>query len=283
MGFKITPFMEKIGFKKSSKNNKLIKCSSNFNKKMPFFVINCAIHKERLNKFKKYSKKAQIEFCRINCVNGKKFNNDLIYKMYNHTPQIVNKNSLTPIEVSISISHINAWIKILNSPYNYGIICEDDAEVRVNFKKDLNLVLEKLDENNIKFDILLLWNGNWVNTKSYLKQILKINKHINIKQETKNFISGTVCYVITKKFIKNILKDILPIKSAVDYFLGNYFNKAKILTIEMKKNKTKNCYISPFFRTGAWICGGEWSTGNTTQDYEVPKIKDIINNHKVET
>jgi len=51
----------------------------------------------------------------------------------------------------------------------------------------------------------------------------------------------------------------------------------------MKKNKTKNCYMSPFFRTGAWICGGEWQTGNTTQNYEVPKIKDIINNHKVET
>lgn len=283
MSFKITPFMEKIGFKKSSKNNKFLKCSNNFNKKMPFFVINCAIHKERLNKFKKYSKKAQIDFCRINCVNGKKFNNDLIYKMYTHNPQIVKKSHLTPIEVSISISHINTWIKILNSPYDYGIICEDDAEVRVNFKQDLNLVLEKLDENKIKFDILLLWNGNWVNTKSYLKQILRVNKHINIKQETQNFISGTVCYVISKKFIKRIIHEVLPIKSAIDYYLGNYFSKAKILTIEMKKNKTKNCYMSPFFRTGAWICGGEWQTGNTTQNYEVPKIKDIINNHKVET
>tara|TARA_B110000902_G_scaffold261565_1_gene336581 strand:+ start:352 stop:1197 length:846 start_codon:yes stop_codon:yes gene_type:complete len=281
MSFKITPFMKKIGFKKSSKNNNFIKCSNNFNKKMPFFVINCAIHKERLNKFKKYSKKAKVDFCRINCVNGKKLNNDLIYKMYNHNPPIITQNDLTPIELSIYISHINTWLQILKSPYDYGIICEDDAEMRVNFKKDLNLVLEKLDENKIKFDILFLWNGNWNNTKSFLEQILKINKNINIKRETENFTAGTVCYIITKKFIRKILNKCLPIKTPIDVFLGNYYNKANILTIEMKKNKIKDCYISPFFRTGNWVCGGEWGAGNTTQIYEVPKIREILKNHIV--
>lgn len=276
MSFKITPFMEKIGFKKPGVNNKFIKCSNNFDKKMPFFVINCAIHEKRLKKFIKYSKKANIEFCRINCVNGKKFNDDLIYKMYNHNPQIVDKSDLTPIEVSISISHINTWLKILKSPYDYGIICEDDAEMRVSFKKNLNLVLDKLEENKISFDILLLWNGNWANTKSYLKQVLKINNEINIKRETQNFTSGTVCYIITKSFIKKILSKILPIKYGIDVFLGNFYYRAKILTVEMKKNKIKDCYMSPFFRTGAWVCGGDFGTGVTTQEYEVPKVKDII-------
>lgn len=281
MSFKITAFMEKIGFKKPNKNNKFIKCSNNFEKKMPFFVINCAIHEKRLNKFIKYSKKANVEFCRINCVNGKKFNEDLIYKMYNHNPQIITKSDLTPIEVSICISHINAWLKILKSPYEYGIICEDDAEMRVNFKKDLNLVLEKLDENKISFDVLLLWNGNWNNTKSSLEQVLKINKNINIKRETDNFVSGTVCYIITKSFIKKILHKLLPIKLPIDVFLGTFYNKAKILTVEMKKNKIKDCYISPFFRTGVWVCGGEWGTGNTTQNYDIADINKIIKNYKV--
>ena len=37
MSFKITPFMEKIGFKKPGVNNKFIKCSNNFEKKNAFF------------------------------------------------------------------------------------------------------------------------------------------------------------------------------------------------------------------------------------------------------
>ena len=47
----------------------------------------------------------------------------------------------------------------------------------------------------------------------------------------------------------------------------------------MKKNKIKDCYMSPFFRTGSWVCGGDFGTGVTTQEYEVPKIKDIIKNY----
>ena len=60
-------------------------------------------------------------------------------------------------------------VKNIKVPYDYGIICEDDAEMRGDFKK-LNLVLDKLELNKISFDILLLWNGNWANTKSYLQQ-----------------------------------------------------------------------------------------------------------------
>ena len=272
---KITPFMEKIGFKKPKKNNLYKLCNNNFNTKMPFFLINCSIHKKRLEKFKKYSEKAKVRFCRINCVNGKKFNNSIIYKMYNHNPKIIKKSDLTPIEVSIFISHINCWTKILSSSYDYGIVCEDDAEMRVDFKKNVNLVLNKLTTNNIHFDILFLWNGNWNKTKSTLKQVLKINNKINIKQETQNFTPGTVCYIINKQFIKTILNNALPINMPVDIFLGTYYKK-NMLTVEMKYNKSKDCYMSPFFRTGAWVCGGEYSTGNTTQNYDAPNIKNIL-------
>ena len=273
---RITPFMEKIGFKKSKKNNKFVRCSNNFNLKMPFFMINCNIHKQRLEKFKKYAKKANIEYCRLSCVNGKKFNNNIIHKMYNHNQQIIKKSDLTPIEVSIVRSHINAWLKILTSPYEYGIVCEDDAELRVSFKNNVNLVLKELESHKIKVDILFLWNGNWNKTKSFLEQVLRINKKLNIKRETENFTPGTVCYIITKKFIRKILEDILPINNPVDVFLGSYYKKAKMLTIEMKYNKTKKCYMSPFFTTGAWVCGGDWGTGNTTQNYDVPDIKELI-------
>ena len=40
------------------------------------------------------------------------------------------------IEVSINLSHINAWLKILNSNYEYGMVCNDDI--------NLNLILKNM-------------------------------------------------------------------------------------------------------------------------------------------
>jgi len=273
---KITSFMENIGLKKLKQNESFKKCSTNFINKMPLFIINCDIHKSRLKKFKKYAKNAKIKFCKENCVNGKEFDDEMIYKMYTHKPQIIKKADITPIEVSIVMSHINAWKKILDSGKDYGMVIEDDAEMKIGFKKNVNLILETLQDKKKDFDILYLWNGNWAKTKSKLKTISKINNNITIYQEKIRFTAGTVCYIISTKFIQELLKDIFPIRDAVDVYLGTWVNEAKMYTINMTHNKKKGCYISPLFTSGKWICGGKWGTGETTQDYEKPNIKEII-------
>ena len=48
----------------------------------------------RLEKFKESAKNAKLKFCRESCVNGKKFTDNIIYKMYTHKPQIVKKKIL---------------------------------------------------------------------------------------------------------------------------------------------------------------------------------------------
>ena len=250
--FKITPFMRKIGFKKLKKTPTFKKCSDNFENKMPLFIINCAIHKMRLKKFKESAKNAELKFCRENCVNGKKFTDNIIYKMYTHKPQIIKKADITPIEVSITMSHLNAWIKILESGSEYGMVMEDDVILRKSFKKNVDLTLRKLEENKKKFDVLFLWNGNWNNTKSFMKKILKINDKITIKQEMEGFTSGTVCYIITRNFIKKILKNILPIKYPVDMYLGTFYKTARLFSIDMKYNKKLEKDISPYFLPGKW-------------------------------
>ena len=250
--FKITPFMRKIGFKKLKKTPKFKNCSDNFENKMPLFVINCYIHKMRLKIFKESAKNAQLKFCRESCVNGKKFNDNIIYTMYTHKPQIIKKADITPIEISIFMSHINAWIKILDSGCNYGMVMEDDVILRKSFKKNVDLSLRKLEENKTKFDILFLWNGNWNNTKSFMKKILKINNKITIMREMEGFTSGTVCYIIARDFIKKILKKILPIKDPVDMYLGTLYKTARLFSVNMKYNRNLQKDISPFFIPGKW-------------------------------
>tara|TARA_Y100001958_G_C21199355_1_gene526212 strand:- start:223 stop:1050 length:828 start_codon:yes stop_codon:yes gene_type:complete len=268
--------MEKIGLKKLKKTYNFKKCSSNFKNKMPLFVINCAVHKERLKKFKKYTEKAKVKFCRESCVNGKKFTNKKIFEMNKHNPPIIKKADMTPIEVSIVMSHINAWMKILQSGDDYGMVIEDDAEMKIDFKKNVDMILNTLTKNKKVFDILYLWNGNWRKTKTKLKPIVKVNDKISILQEKVAFTSGTVCYIISKDFIKKLLRDIFPIREAVDVYLGSWVRKAKMYSINMTYNKEKDCYISPLFTSGKWVCGGDWGTGQTTQDYTKPNTRKII-------
>ena len=280
---KITPFMEKIGLKKLKKNESFEKCSANFENKMPLFIINCDIHKNRLDKFKKSAKNAKLKFCKESCVNGKKFTDDIIYKMYTHKPQIVKKADITPIEISITMSHLNAWIKILESGSEYGMVMEDDVILRKSFKKNVDLTLRKLEENKKEFDILFLWNGNWNNTKSFMKKILKINDKITIKQEMEAFTSGTVCYIITRKFIKKLLKNILTIKYPVDMYLGTFYNKARLFSIDMKYNKNLEKDISPYFLPGKWddkvFYDGKTDKQSSHESVENKKnIKQIIDN-----
>ena len=83
----------------------------------------------RLKKFKESAKNAELKFCRESCVNGKKFTDNNIYKMYTHKPQIIKKADITPIEVSITMSHLNAWIKVLE-------ICFEDFDNNKSFYED---------------------------------------------------------------------------------------------------------------------------------------------------
>ena len=281
--FKITPFMRKIGFKKLKKTPKFNKCSDNFENKMPLFLINCAIHKMRLEKFKESAKNAKLKFCRESCVNGKKFTDNIIYKMYTHKPQIVKKKDITPIEISIFMSHINAWIKILDSGCKCGMVMEDDVILKKTFKKNVDLTLRTLEEHKKKFDILFLWNGNWANTKSFMKKILKINNKITIMREMEDFTSGTVCYIITCDFIKKILKEVLPIKDPVDMYLGTWFRRARLYSINMKYNRTLQKDLSPFFMPGKWdakiFYSGKTDMQSSHESVENKKnVKQIIKN-----
>ena len=167
---KITSFMEKIGLKKLKKNESFKNCSNNFQNKMPLFIINCDIHKNRLDKFKKYAKKAHLKFCRESCVNGKKFDNKMLYKMYTHKPQIVKKADITPIEVSIVMSHINAWMKILDSGEDYGMVIEDDAEIENQARK---VVSDELNDQICQSILSQNRDGHFLNKKrvKFAKQV----------------------------------------------------------------------------------------------------------------
>jgi len=251
-------------------------CYNNFDTRIGVYVINCKMHKVRYNKLLKYAKEADVKVCRSPCVLGKKFSSKEIYNMVND--KFLSKNSdMTKVEVSINMSHYNTWRKLLNSCNDYALILEDDVELHDDFIDKINLIMNTLDEENISFSILHLWNGNWGRTKHAQKKVIKIDKDITIMQEKKSYNAGAVAYIISKSYAKWLINHFFPIKIPQDILIGNYPSRGKHLTLKMKWDKKDNCYKSPIFDME---CGGEGGTGSqTTQTYDAPIIKEIYKDY----
>jgi GR25 family glycosyltransferase involved in LPS biosynthesis len=243
------------------------RCSRNFEVRMPVYVINCKMHTDRMTKFDKYAQKAGLTYCRIPCVLGKKFKKDEICKMKD--AGLLAKNAeLTQVEISINMSHYNCWQKLLNSCAEYGLIFEDDAEVHADFIDRVNEIMRMLKQHKLDdFSILHLYNGNWGRSISKHKKMLAINDKIKIVQETVSYNAAASAYIISAKYAKYLIDHSFPIQMAQDILMGLYVNVGKHLSLKMKHNKNKNCYVSPLL---GLPCGGERGTGPSTQTYDAP-------------
>lgn len=247
-------------------------CYKNFEKSMPVYVINCKMHRDRYGKFISHARSAKLKSCRSPCVLGKKFKNQTICQMIKDG--LLSKDAeMTKIEVSINMSHYNAWQKLLNSCQDYALVLEDDIELKPDFIENVNLILESLEDKNISFSILHLWNGNWASTISSHKKIMDITSKIKIVQETQEYNAGAAAYIISKEYAKWLSDRFFPIVEPQDMMMGTYVKKGKHLSLKMKWDSKEDCYKSPLLDMP---CGGEGGTGaQTTQEYNANNIYQI--------
>ena len=256
----MTDLKKQIGLKTGRDINSSDECL-NFEPKMGTYVINCDVHKDRMSKFQKYASKAGVKACREGCVNGKAFTDDIICEMIKE--KIVSPSAeISPIEVAIAMSHQNCWQRIANGSTPYGIVFEDDVEMKSDIKAKVNNIMADLKKNKKDFNILFLWNGNWMETDDYLKEVLFIDSaDVFVMKETVDYNAGAVCYIMKKEFAKYLISKIFPIKYAVDIFIGDNVKKGNHYTLMMDYREDDECYISPVLDLK---CAGEFGTGDTT-------------------
>ena len=249
-------------------------CYNNFDNEIGVYVINCSGHKERLEKFKRFSSQAGVKACRVPCIKGKKFSDRKLCRMVDEK-LLSRKAEMTKIEVSINMSHYNCWMKLLNSCQEYALVLEDDVEVRPDFIEQVNTIMDSLHKNKISFSILFLWNGNWQKTKSKQKSVLKINKKLHILKETVEYNAGAAAYIISRDYAEWLTepKRFFPIKIPQDILMGSYVKHGNHLTLKMKYDKQQGCYISPLLDMP---CGGEGGTGTSTQEYTAPTVREFL-------
>ena len=235
-------------------------CFNSFKHKMGCFVINCAVHKTRFDKFQKYAKKAKVNACRVPCVEGTKFTTELICKMKKQK-FLSSSADMTPVEISINLSHYNCWQRIVNSCLPYGLVLEDDVELKPNFVKQVDALLNKLENMDIDFSTLFLWDGNWMNSSK--KSIAKVGD-LQVLQQLSAYNSGGVAYIISTDYCKFLMKKMFPIEIPQDILIGDFPKRGVHLTLKMKYDKKQQCYKSPLLDME---CEGEGGTGTSTQTY----------------
>jgi phosphorylcholine metabolism protein LicD/GR25 family glycosyltransferase involved in LPS biosynthesis len=263
-------------FDKVIKNKKCFnvdqKYDNNFIVKMPVYVIACTGPNKRYDKFLKSAQKAGMETEKINCVNGRKFTDEFI--CYLKDKGYLAKNAdMTKVEVAINMSHFICWETLVNSDYDYMLICESDVEFHKDFVKKVNEILYVLNHNDIPFSILHLFNGNWAKTLSKCEKIIRVDKDILILKETVEYNAGAACYILSKSYAKYLINHFFPIKMPQDILMGSFPKKGNHLTLKMKYDKKQSCYISPLIDLE---CGGEGGTGaHSTQDYNGITVDNI--------
>jgi phosphorylcholine metabolism protein LicD/GR25 family glycosyltransferase involved in LPS biosynthesis len=245
-------------------------CFNNFSTKMGVFVVNCAMHKTRYEKFKKYAKKANVKACRVPCVLGTKFDQNVMCNMIKN--KLVSTNcDMTTIEISINMSHYNCWQKLINSCKDYAMILEDDVELKPDFINRVNGIMDALHQKNIDFSVLHLWNGNWAETSKYHTNVLKVGD-MTIVKETTDYNAGAAAYIISRKYAEFLMKKFFPIKMPQDMMMGEYPDYGNHLSLKMKYRSKDACYLSPLLDME---CGGEGGTGTqTTQEHSAPTVKE---------
>ena len=229
------------------KRKKCVKLSS----EPIIYFINCSSHKERLLTIKEKFDKQDIKNQRVPCVNGKKFTDKKICDLIDQG--VVHKDTeMSPIEVAISMSHINVWERFLKTNSDYVIIVEDDVTLKHNFSKKVKSVLINVPD----YDVIYLFNNDIFETSSELKLVAKITDKLEIYKETIPHNASGVGYILKRDYAEYLVKKAYPIRYAVDTFMGHttFSKKHNYYSLSMNTDTSSDVLSIP-----------PWTASQTTQ------------------
>lgn len=225
-------------FNNSNEHFQNINYNTWFNNNIDLFFINLSNSTERKNKMINQLNNLGINYKRFNAYNGNKINKNFTNNLFRDFNVIDYKGNIYNNKkgsLGNFISQLTCWYNFyLESPKPYIMIMEDD------------IILDKKFNSKIIYEyIKLLKNKNWTILKFFcFKKRIGIeykNKLIKASCNKYNYRAipntGMQCYIVNKKYIKDIINQLLPINN--DTF------DWKIKYIMMKNNIyiTKNDYL----------------------------------------
>jgi GR25 family glycosyltransferase involved in LPS biosynthesis len=246
---------------------------------MSVFVVNCDIHTKRLKTFASHLKSAGMTMDRVACVNGRKMGKSFLCDM--HKDGLLRATAqMTAIEVAINLSHLAVWQRIAEGRHSHGLVFEDDVRVHKNFVRQVTKLMKALekDPKAKDFGILFLWNGKWDKRTRYAKVLKVPGTDLTVEKMTNDYNGGGVAYILSKKMAAFLSdpKHFFPIEDPQDVYMGDQSEwkrrwgaKWTCLSLKMRYDRKTDCQVSPLIDLD---CGGDWSTGDTTQRHDDPKV-----------
>mgnify|MGYP003705863991 FL=1 len=180
------------------------------------FLINLDYRKDRLERFKRTYNLKNFKCYLVKAVDAKKIdikklkNNNLIgnygLETLKKTKRTHHHQFNTMGAIGCYLSHIKTWQEIMKSDCKYGLIFEDDIEFNNNMTEDIICnYIAKLPND---WDILLL-SKNRVTMYNINNNLYKVKKFICLHS-----------YIVNKKSLPKIIKNITPINQQIDFKLS---------------------------------------------------------------
>jgi len=244
--------------------NQLLELFDNDINNIPIYVINMKEQKNRLNNTLKELKKIRDEPLKnVNIIYGidpgfaqKHMHKFFTYKVYKNINNPTNTNFIPTWSAgACALSHLNTWIKILESGREIAIIVEDDIKI-----KDPNVakffIMEAYKNAKTKQDTVWFFNAKikdicpYYNNFNYYyyyhestnlyfdSYLTKRNKNFDLNSDSfYSIFSKYDClikshfYMITRTALLKMVDNFYPIEYQIDIHLSNILRNRCLLTI----------------------------------------------------
>ena len=188
---------------------------------METYVINLNRRIDRLKIFTNKANKYEIDFKRIEAIDGKLIDSKKFWKI-KYDGRYMKRG-----EIACYLSHYKIYEK---SKADVTLIFEDDADISIDFEDHLKDILTKLPKD---WDILFLGVSNlWRRKYKNLQKIVYEDKYFNKFQGD---IYGTHSYIINRRGINTMIDCKYPIDSPIDIKLNNVGLNVYVLKNDLVK------------------------------------------------
>ncbi len=184
----------------------------------PTYVL--SIRAERMNSFTQRFSHWMPFMKRSSCVIGAYLNKEKLVH-----DKIITRNTASKLklgEIGCFLSHMNAWKCIASSPYEFGTIFEDDADIRLSSAQKINESMQELSDKHISWDILFWCISPIPHVAASLQECRPLK---NWKKVPQSLCMGGIAYTIKKHVAKAWVNRFNGITEPSDLWIARTFGQ----------------------------------------------------------
>lgn len=235
-------------------------------------VINCDVHKGRLEHVSRFWHQEHIPFLRKSCVYGKNFNRKNLVNLAKEGT-LAHQSPMNIIELSIFMSHYACWKDFLLTDADLLMVAEDDAEPRSRFKHHLSQILTAITEENKPWNGLFLYYGNYLAYETEPVEIVSKRPFLQLETVVSSGIPTASAYILTRSFVEFIVKVSMPMRVPVDVVLGENFNAMGKITYTLNHTGSWN---GKHGRRSPLVKVPGWTYDQSTRSIQLPPISEVM-------